>query len=62
MADQHAAMMAKIERGVRLESADEMTPDYRDNLLHLLTMQADSELSGGYGYVPSKRSTWSPRS
>ena len=52
MADEHAAMMAKIERGVRLESADEMTPDYRDNLVHLLTMQADSELSGGYGYVP----------
>ena len=52
MADQHTAMMAKIERGVRLESADEMTPDYRDNLVHLMTMQADSELSGGYGYVP----------
>ena len=29
-----------------------MTPDYRDNLVHLMTMQADSELSGGYGYVP----------
>src|SRR5262245_8967893 len=49
---QHTAMTAKIERGVRLESADEMTPDYRDNLVHLMTMQADSELSGGYGYVP----------
>ena len=46
------AMMAKIERGVRLESADEMTAEYRDNLVHLLTMQADSELAGGYGYVP----------
>src|SRR5947209_18121382 len=45
-------MMAKIERGERLESAGEMTPEYRDNLVHLMTMQADSELAGGYGYVP----------
>jgi ring-1,2-phenylacetyl-CoA epoxidase subunit PaaA len=47
-----ATMMAKIERGTRLESPDEMTPEYRDNLVHLMTMQADSELAGGYGYVP----------
>src|SRR5947209_15487740 len=46
------AMMAKIDRGARLESADEMTREYRENLVHLLTMQADSELAGGYGYVP----------
>jgi ring-1,2-phenylacetyl-CoA epoxidase subunit PaaA len=45
-------MMAKIEGGERLESAEEMTVDYRDNLVHLMTMQADSELAGGYGYVP----------
>ena len=45
-------MMAKIEAGVRIESAHEMTDDYRENLVHLLTMQADSELAGGYGYVP----------
>lgn len=47
-----AEMTAKIAQGVRLESPDEMTPEYRDNLVHLLTMQADSELAGGYGYVP----------
>src|SRR4029450_3961395 len=52
MSDLAKAMMAKIERGVRLESADEMTAEYRENLVHLLTMQADSELAGGYGYVP----------
>src|SRR2546425_6007612 len=40
-------MMARIERGERLESADEMTPVYRDHLVHLMTMQADSELAGG---------------
>src|SRR5439155_960670 len=45
-------MLAKIEAGVRIESAHEMTDDYRENLVHLLTMQADSELAGGYGYVP----------
>jgi ring-1,2-phenylacetyl-CoA epoxidase subunit PaaA len=52
MVDDKQAMMAKIERGVRLESTGEMTPEYRDNLVHLMTMQADSELAGGYGYVP----------
>jgi ring-1,2-phenylacetyl-CoA epoxidase subunit PaaA len=46
------AMMATIGGGGRLESVAEMTADYRDNLVHLMTMQADSELAGGYGYVP----------
>src|SRR5262244_3800931 len=45
-------MLDKIAGGARLESADEMTPEYRDALVHLMTMQADSELAGGYGYVP----------
>src|SRR5262252_3366547 len=49
---QQSQMMAKIERGERLESADEMTEEYREALVHLMTMQADSELAGGYGYVP----------
>src|SRR5262245_27847048 len=52
MSDVNASMMDKISRGVRLESADEMTPEYREALVHLMTMQADSELAGGYGYVP----------
>src|SRR6266496_2658003 len=47
-----ATMTDKIARGVRLESPDEMTPEYRQDLVHLMTMQADSELAGGYGYVP----------
>src|SRR5439155_12409110 len=50
--DTEARMLAKIGAGERLESAGEMTAEYRDNLVHLMTMQADSELSGGYGYVP----------
>ena len=28
------------------------TPEYQQDLVHLMTMQADSELAGGYGYVP----------
>ena len=47
-----AELLARIERGERVESAEEMTEAYRDNLIHLMTMQADSELAGGYGYVP----------
>lgn len=35
-----------------IEREDQMTPEYRENLLNLLTMQADSELAGAYGYVP----------
>ncbi|MBI4636299.1 MAG: phenylacetate-CoA oxygenase subunit PaaI [Candidatus Rokubacteria bacterium] len=45
-------MTKKLESGVPLESPDEMTDEYRANLVHLMTMQADSELAGGYGYVP----------
>src|SRR6059036_379983 len=50
--DTEARMLARIEAGERIESQEEMTEAYRDNLIHLMTMQADSELAGGYGYVP----------
>jgi ring-1,2-phenylacetyl-CoA epoxidase subunit PaaA len=36
----------------KITSAAEMTPEYRENLVHLMQMQADSELAGAYGYVP----------
>src|SRR5437773_11169291 len=52
MNDQARELMAKVESGVRIESVQEMTDEYRENLIHLLTMQADSGLAGGYGYVP----------
>lgn len=45
-------MMARIQAGEKLEAKDQMTAEYRENLINLLTMQADSELVGGYGYVP----------
>ena len=35
-----------------MEAHDEMSEEYREALLNLLMQQADSELSGGYGYVP----------
>jgi ring-1,2-phenylacetyl-CoA epoxidase subunit PaaA len=46
------ALLARIAGGERIESAEEMTAGYRAALIHLMTMQADSELAGGYGYVP----------
>jgi len=52
MNDRSREMMTKIRAGERLEAPDEMTEEYRTNLIHLMTMQADSELAGGYGYVP----------
>jgi ring-1,2-phenylacetyl-CoA epoxidase subunit PaaA len=36
----------------RIESIREMSDEYREALVHLMTMQADSELAGAYGYVP----------
>ncbi len=51
-AEAETRLLARIRGGKRIESADEMTEDYKRNLVHLMTMQADSELAGGYGYVP----------
>jgi ring-1,2-phenylacetyl-CoA epoxidase subunit PaaA len=45
-------LLAKIRAGERIESADDMTEEYRRHLVHLMTMQADSELAGAFGYVP----------
>ena len=70
MADQHAAMMAKIERGVRLESADEMTRDLprqpRPPHDHAGRLRARGRLRlravDHEGARRSRRSTWSRRS
>ena len=48
----HEHVLARIARGERIEAQDEMSATYRDSLVHLMTMQADSELAGAYGYVP----------
>jgi ring-1,2-phenylacetyl-CoA epoxidase subunit PaaA len=44
--------LAGIRAGKRVEARDEMPEEYRQHLIHLMTMQADSELAGAYGYVP----------
>ncbi len=48
----HERLLGRITAGEKIQSADEMTPVYRENLVHLMLMQADSELEGAYGYVP----------
>ncbi|MEE9324217.1 MAG: hypothetical protein V3U90_01495 [Dehalococcoidia bacterium] len=45
-------LLAKIAAGEKIASVDEMTEEYKSNLIHLLTMQFDSEWFGGLGYVP----------
>jgi ring-1,2-phenylacetyl-CoA epoxidase subunit PaaA len=48
----HQRLLERIRSGERIQSAEEMSESYRENLVHLMTMQADSELAGAYGYVP----------
>src|SRR3989304_5912410 len=50
--DAEARLLQRIRAGERIESPGEMTEEYRRNVIHLMTMQADSELAGAFGYVP----------
>jgi len=50
--EKHERLLAKIAAGERVETRDDMSQVYHENLVHLMTMQADSELAGAYGYVP----------
>ena len=45
-------LLAKIAAGVKIATLDEMSDDYRGHLTNLMSMQADSELAGAFGYVP----------
>lgn len=45
-------IVAKIQSGQKIELTDEMSPEYREALINLMTQQADSELAGAYGYIP----------
>src|SRR5579864_6836156 len=45
-------LQEKLAKGEQIASADEMTEEYRENLINLMMMQADSELAGAFGYVP----------
>lgn len=42
----------KLRRGGKVTGAAEMSDEYRGQLVHLMQMQADSELAGAFGYVP----------
>ncbi len=41
-----------VQNGKQVEATDEMSDEYREALINLMMQQADSELSGAYGYVP----------
>jgi ring-1,2-phenylacetyl-CoA epoxidase subunit PaaA len=45
-------MWEKIHAGESIETADEMSDDYFENLTNLMLQQADSELAGAFGYMP----------
>lgn len=45
-------MLEKIANGETIETVEEMTEEYRENLINLMLMQADSEVAGAFGYVP----------
>ena len=45
-------MKAKLAKGESIENIDDMSDEYYDHLMNLMVQQADSELAGGFGYVP----------
>ncbi|MEK6718670.1 MAG: Phenylacetic acid catabolic protein [candidate division NC10 bacterium] len=48
----HERLLERIRAGEITEGPEEMSEEYRTHLVNLMQMQADSELSGGFGYVP----------
>ena len=50
--DRETLMSERIRRGESIETFDEMSDEYYDHLSNLMLQQADSELAGGFGYVP----------
>jgi ring-1,2-phenylacetyl-CoA epoxidase subunit PaaA len=51
-AEREAVMAAKLSHKESIETVDDMSDEYFDLLTNLMTQQADSELAGGFGYVP----------
>ncbi len=45
-------MNEKLARREPIETVDDMSDEYYDHLTNLMLQQADSELAGGFGYVP----------
>ena len=50
--EREATMTEKLAKKESIESVDEMSDEYFALLTNLMTQQADSELAGGFGYVP----------
>ena len=50
--EREGLMKAKLSKGESIETLDEMSDEYYDHLMNLMVQQADSELAGGFGYVP----------
>src|SRR5262245_18679336 len=50
--DKEQEFLKRIQTGETVEAEDDMPEEYRQNLINLLEMQADSELAGAYGYIP----------
>ena len=50
--DKEQRLLEKIRRGETINSPEEMTEGYKENLVNLMLMQADSELAGAFGYTP----------
>ena len=55
-------LQARIAAGERVANRDEMNGEYFDDLVNLMTMQADSELAGAFGYIPFIAKAPSPTS
>ena len=51
-AERETIMNAKLSGKESIETVDDMSDEYFDLLTNLMTQQADSELAGGFGYVP----------
>lgn len=50
--DREKKMWEKIRSGGSIESMEEMSDDYFENLVNLMLQQADSELAAAFGCVP----------
>ena len=51
-AEREKIMNEKLAKGESIETPDDMSDEYYDHLMNLMLQQADSELAGGFGYVP----------
>src|SRR5258707_3961633 len=50
--ERETRMMSLLAKRESIEGLDDMSDEYYDHLMNLMLQQADSELAGGFGYVP----------